>query len=80
MDAELTDERRRVDRSALPQRISHKKKRGKCIFSRLEIRFLSPRRRRKRRRRAHRRGRPPKQTVMKTGQIKRPSEEGEAKK
>ena len=44
MDAELTDERRRVDRSALPQRISHKKKRGKCICSRLEIRFLSPRR------------------------------------
>ncbi len=40
MDAELTDERRRVDRSALPQRISHKKKRGKCIFSRLEIRLF----------------------------------------
>ncbi len=40
MDAELTDERRRVDRSTLPQRISHKKKREKCIFSRLEIRFF----------------------------------------
>ncbi len=42
MDAELTDERRRVDRSALPQRISHKKKRENAFLAAWKFGFCRP--------------------------------------